>query len=53
MLANVPTFLTCMEDFAQASGQCLNPTKTRLLHIGQQPAQVVGPGEDAHDLGAM
>ena len=50
---DVPTFLSCMSDFAKASGQCLNPTKTRLLHIGQQPTQTAAPGEAAHGLGAM
>ena len=52
-LADVPTFMSCMTDFAKASGQCLNPTKTRLLHIGQQQAQAAAPGGAALAVGTM
>lgn len=52
-LAEVPTFMTCMDDFAKASGQRLNPTKTRLLHIGQQPEQAAVPRGAAPVLGDL
>jgi hypothetical protein len=47
------TALSCMSDFAKASGQSLNPTNTRLLHIGQQPDQTAAPGGAARALGMM
>lgn len=52
-LADIPTFMACMDDFAKASGQCLNPTKTRLLHVGQQPTQAAVPGGTAPALGDL
>jgi hypothetical protein len=52
-LADVPTFMSCMTDFAKASGQCLNPTKTCLLHIGQQQAQAAAPGGATLAVGTM
>lgn len=52
-LAEVPTFMTCMSEFAKASGQCLNPTKSFLLHVGQQPDQAAAPGGAAQALGTM
>lgn len=36
-LAELPAFLDCMRQFAAASGQHLNPSKTRVLLLGRQP----------------
>ena len=52
-LNDVPTFMSCMEDFALASGQRLNPAKTRLLWVGQQPQQVAAAAGGEQNLGTM
>ncbi|KAF8064658.1 LINE-1 retrotransposable element ORF2 protein [Scenedesmus sp. PABB004] len=51
-LQGVPHFCGCMNDFAAASGQRLNLTKTKLLPIGLQAA-AAGSGGQPHAVHGM
>ena len=57
-LAELPAFLECMSVFAAATGQHLNPTKTKLLMLGQQqshpePATGLAVSSSAKALGVV
>ncbi len=42
-LAQLPAFVSCMQTFAAASGQHLNPSKTRVMVLGRQQQQQQQP----------